>query len=348
MLIEDFVINAGAAKDKKRVAVCITDFDAGDPYSIILMYRQGGEPEWQRIDMRRIIVSATTNPELGYVAVSDEGDVYFLEQNEIPVEKISGMGIHSLDATGQGAATLITQSDSELIVAGQNGQVFVREGPDQWAPLTESKPSTDFEGDQHNPTALLKLPNGNMLIAGWVYPIQGDNSAAMKALRAGDIKTYTRLKREVARTQYGHLARVSEGQWQRIELPGDSNLYGIGLDPEDNKVIATGGFGAALKILQDDEIEILDVPETEKILSSVVRFGDKLLIAGETDIYVRQLGEANWQTFSSDGADFSSVFKLQAFDDTLWAIGGAAIYRYEGGSWEEITIPPELLTIEDR
>lgn len=348
MPIEDFAIYTGVAKDANRAVVCMTDLDAGDPYSIILMYHHGGEPKWQRIDMRRIMVSATVDPELGYISVSDEGDVYFLEQSEIPVEKVPGMGVHSTDATGRGAATLVTQSESGLIVVGQDGQIFLRKGHEQWISLSENSPSTDVEGDQHNPTALLELSDGSMLVAGWVYPVQGKNPAAMEALMAGNIETFSRLTVDSARIQYGHLAHFFEGQWQRIELPGDSNLYGIGLDPEDNRTILTGEFGAAFKMHQDDEIEVMDVPETAHILSSVVRFADKLLIAGETDIFARQLGETEWQTFPSDGADFSSVFKLQSFEDTLWAFGGEALYRYEGGRWDEIEIPPELLSIQDR
>ena len=129
---------------KDLVCVALTRPDAADPFSIVLIHEEGLTQPWTRVDVRRTIVSISTgrlDPDAQpcFVALSDEGDVYFLQDGGPAREKIPGAGIYSSDADGRGAvARIYGSSDEALLVIGQRGQVFRRNGPNNWRQLAPS------------------------------------------------------------------------------------------------------------------------------------------------------------------------------------------------------------------
>ncbi|MCO8144950.1 hypothetical protein NHN26_06895 [Rhodovulum tesquicola] len=340
-------IVAGDAGLPGTVCIALSRPDADEPYSMILIREEGLAQPWGRIDVDRAIVWITSGRYASgaapvYVALSDEGDVYFLDEEETRDEKIPGAGIFSDDAAGRGAVQRIYAHGDQFTVIGQNGQIYRRLGPGDWRALSESGPPPDAEGDILNATCWLGLSDGTSLVGGFVYPWGGDTTAAEAALEDGDIDSFVDLMFEDERDQFGVLFRVAGAQWTRIDLPTDAVIADLHDPGQGAGVLVAAGIGTALVLREGDEVDFLDGPDTDEDYVSLAAAEGGLLVAAETSIHPCSAARIDAPLRGPDEG-FGNILRIQQSDDALWAFDADDLFRLRRGAWERIEVPRAIL-----
>ena len=199
-------------------------------------------------------------------------------------EKVPGVGIYSTDANGRGAATKIRkEADGSLLIIGQQGQIFRREGPGRWIDLAPTPPPIEMAGDIVNPTAA-HIDGRGILLSGFIFPAQVPNPEALAARKAGDHQLYARLLRTGARLQHGCLYRLNAGTWQRIKLPTSVILYDM-LSRPNEVILIAGGRGTILSFEDDEEIAVLGGDETTEEMVSLCAMADEVLASSEAGLF---------------------------------------------------------------
>jgi hypothetical protein len=132
---------AAHALTEDRFCIALHEMESDDPFSIVLEYDGSFPQPWTRVEMRRNISSVVAAPDdmaadVICVAVSDEGDVYFLEITGLKSEKIPGAGLYSDDAQGLGAINGLALINNSLHAFGLGGQLYSRESQGKWHRLS--------------------------------------------------------------------------------------------------------------------------------------------------------------------------------------------------------------------
>jgi len=126
-----------AARARSHQEFCVAyggTLDADDPFTALLIHDGRADQPWSRIDVKRNIVSIADHAG-DFVALSDEGDVYWLREGDVRREKIPGAGVHSEDATGRGAMQALGIIGGRLAACGFGGQVYGRDAGGAWSPM---------------------------------------------------------------------------------------------------------------------------------------------------------------------------------------------------------------------
>ena len=235
-------LRAAHAVSRDRFCVAIHEMEVDDPFSIILEYDGSFPQPWTRVEVLRNVasVSAPANVSLGdrpYVAVSDEGDVFFLGEERIKTEKIRGAGIYSADADGSGAINGICHLEGRIYAFGFGGQIYFRDGQNVWVRL----PIDDGQAARRGCFAFIAGAQDFGTYAGGYLAAEFQLSPAelreeqLKAASTGDFakfqdlaKQIERLKQEqgVVRVPVGFLLAGEIGAMNRVEIGSEENSVG--------------------------------------------------------------------------------------------------------------------------
>jgi hypothetical protein len=354
-------INCAIAASRDQFCIALTELEYDDPFSAIISYDGRLRQPWGRTDVRREINSVCVMPDMApetpanYAALSNEGDVYLIGSTTLR-EKIHGAGIQSPDATGLGATFEIFIKNNSLWVTGANGQLYERNGPNNWLRLPfESSPnlSTEVTVDLSRSLDLdslgaLILGIGRQTASGstldtdqnlvgndswddWFAAIDTDASAA------GD-------------PDKGSLFHWNTNRIEHLEIPATKILNDI-YKSSNNEIWIVGYEGIILK--GNIEVGFSDVSfhgDHDKNLLSITEFGNRMVVASDYalhwfDGHILTPLKPKINPFIN--RNVPTPLKVQALDGVLFYFDYKhGVHRYDGENWEEIVIPPELLERE--
>lgn len=344
---------AAAARSRGAFCIAVVEPDADDPYSFILSYDAAFPQPWARADARRIINSITVAASpAAYAALSNEGDVYLLEAQRPVTERIPGAGTFSIDASGLGSATGITEIAGTLYVCGDASQLYRRDGPGAWSALGGAPlaPGPGFS------SLTLRVVAG--LSADSIY-VCGSAAPARRQLTAADYKEMEEAGKrgDAARIveimnstkdagvdyTYAGMAFFWNGSaWSRIALPDRHPLHDILIEAPD-KVWLTGFNGTILRGDAAGGFQNAGFHGDTETILSFTKFGDRYAAASDNALHWfngHNLSPLRPTTLTG----VATALKVQAIDDVLFYFDyNQGVHRFDGRVWEEIRIPPELL-----
>jgi hypothetical protein len=299
------------------IAAVPTQLDDEDPYSRFLLFQDTTDNLVGDVDIPRTVVSVCGYASGGkdediFVALSNEGDVYFLVEDVFD-EKIPGAGVLSEDAEDLGSTLSIRHRAGVLYVCGDGSQVYVRTRKNDWTRLCErgidGMPDNFFE-------AIDALSPGKIAVGG-----------------------YTRGRpKQAAR---GCLYLYDKGRWQPAELPNDQYIHDI-VFIDQSRLVAVGGGGT---IVAGSGPTSLEDASIEGLLEKLVRVrldGSKLYVLGETAVFVLDLKPALVETIVLP-AGYSSPKNIEVAKGVIWYFDRQGLARYEADAWTLMPVAPDLL-----
>ncbi|MEM9496435.1 MAG: hypothetical protein AAGA28_00825 [Pseudomonadota bacterium] len=310
---------------------------------------EDGEPSWSDGVLPRSIKSLhSADRDEGplYAALSDEGDVYFME-GDIAVERIEGAGIHSDDAIGLGAMDFLTVIDGQLYACGDGAQIYHRTGPDAWTTLSTKNRADQINNMFHS--VIRKPGTTDLLVAcGFSRTIYREASpeelAELDQMRASSPRAEYRNKLRAYTGKQspaqGCLYIGNDAGWQSLELPDGNYLHDIAALSGDS-FIAVGSAGVIVSGSGPDDLENRSLDGVMEKFKSVCVDGDRILILGETAIQVLNTEFEEAQSILlPDGVGKAN--RMDVVDGVIWFFGYEGVARYKDATWDIIEIPPWL------
>ncbi len=360
-----------AAATRSRGHFCVSIFERGDedPYSFIFVYDDAYPQPWARIDVPRVIndlIDAKHQAAVPiFVALSNEGDVYFLENDGPRREKIPGAGLFSDDAkySGKllGRLRCIDEIGGLIHVAGASSQFYRRGYDGEWSNLglDTLKPDEGFNDIFLSPIA------GNDLNSVFVAGVtarkqrqltQKDKEDLINAEIVGDLKRYNEIydsKKDpnLEYTNQGRFYHFDGTNWVIAAVTraqkfsngsSPSSIADIFIETPD-RVWAVGHNGVIMVGNARDGFKDVSFKGDDENLLSITKFRDRYVIASDNALHWfngHNLSPLRPTTISG----VATPLKVQAVNDVLYYFDyRQGIHRFDGENWQQIPIPPELL-----
>lgn len=339
---------ASHAISRTFIAFSVGELDDENPFSSILIFREESELRWGFVDVPRTIVSITSMPgnaksEEIFVAMSNEGDVYFLE-GDVRNEKIPGAGVLSDDAVGRGSMTRIRHLKDRLFACGRGSQVYRRDEPDGWIRIGEGP----LPGDEVCAFEDIEILAGGAIVLCGATDVKyrqpsPDELRELERIKAeGPNSRFLRYRQEVRRMEHGVvgcLAFWRNNAWSFSELPTGQDLRA--LKARDPDVIAVGDGGTMLLAADPETLEDLSQLGLTETFRAVRLHGGKIYVLGDDSIWIFK------RDFSNDGAIglpelLTNPQSFDVVDGAIWYFDYDGIARYSSDRWEIFDIPAEL------
>ena len=355
-------IYAAIAAAPDRFCVAIHEMDVDDPFSIIIEYDGAFAQPWSRTEVRRNVFGVTARPDSEhgsrpYVAISDEGAVFFLDEGGVRTEKIRGAGVYSADADGSGAMSGLALVDGVLHAYGAGGQLY-RRGATDWERLPIGDPKAAKRGAF---AFLLPIGEQSALLGGavaaesWTTP-EDIQRARMEAAASGDFERFQELSQEaerwadgqgVARVPSGLLLNGRGGDWRAVDINTEQILTAAFAEtPEQVWIVGTGGLmlvGNTGSGFSDQSF----VGDRDQNLVSITRFAQKTIVASDYSLHTfdgHLLSSLKPVLDPSVNSGTPTPFKVQVAGDAMFYFDYKhGVLRWDGEIWDEIPIPDELL-----
>lgn len=343
-------ILAGHALSEGHAAVAIGELTDENPFSTLLIYNEGGRLTWGHVDVRRTLVSIascrgnTSQAEI-FVAMSNEGDVYFAE-GSAPREKIPGAGTLSDDAMGLGSMTRLRNLGGRLYACGHGAQIYVRNAPKDWSRLADK--NVAGLGNLRFLGLDMQSGNSSLVVCGYTDLVPRTVTAAQEAeiqsaRQRGDLATYRRMLRESripeARPK-GCLYFQTPKGWVAAELPNRQYLRDV-LSLPDGRVVAVGSGGVIVAGRLPDELEDASDPGLMETLSVVATRKSEVLVLGDSAIHSFSRDFSYAGSLATPGEIGEPISLSLCGPDALWCFGRKGMARHRDDRWDVVAIPPE-------
>jgi hypothetical protein len=353
-------LRAAYALSSSRFCVAIHEMQVDDPFSIVLEYNGAFSQPWTRTEMRRNIagINAQSGPngdDRPFIAISDEGDVYFLRE-EVALEKIPGAGLYSTDSLGRGPLRGIAIVRGQLHAFGEGGQLYRR--ADAWEPLLIADSTVARSGRLEmirEGGSGVAYAVGTLVPQFWETPADIEE-AQLKAAQEGDLELFEKLAQKAEQmasdagtggVATGFMLRGDEDTWTKVDVATQAELRSVFVERSD-LVWAVGTNGA---ILGGDPARRLEdrsfAGDREFDHVDVTSYGGQPLIA--SDYMLHRFDGHILSPFrpSLDPGINGGVphpLAVEAFgSDLVYFDRKHGIHLFDGRSWREIEIPPSLL-----
>jgi len=259
-----FLPVAFAAFSRDIFAIAYSPSTMGSPKSFVLSHDGRLAQPWGRVDMKRDIYALLPDPAreagAGFVALSNEGDIYEVGAEGAPVTTLPDAGL-----TGRGGTFRLANAGDTVMVLGRGNQVWARDEAGAWQELAPD--ITPPEG--YGPptwTDALGLADGTLLLAGNAkMPERRDRFADMppppvtdRPLTPAEQAAYQQVLQSYFLTQnaeratrfpmetLGFIARRTEQGWDLAETVQKGAIYGLAQAP-DGAIWAVGDAGQILR-----------------------------------------------------------------------------------------------------
>ena len=355
-------LRLNAAHATGRNAFCVS-FDEGDPddqFSIVLSYDGRYPQPWSRVNVPRHVCSIVDRVVDGrsvYVAMSDEGDVYFLNDDETVHEKIPGSGLYSPDARDYGAMSVLLPFGEEMVALGYASQAYVRDGEGSWAWLTEGgiRVESDFLG--FDCIAAAEAGESSFIATGSARRVierMSDEIGELieEAGWKGDLDELNRLydslgadtKPDAPQTHH-----YVSGIWRRLAMPRDVPLRGAFAESE-RRIWLVGLEGAIFLGNPQDGFRDVAFRGNTDDLYSITRFRTEMILTSGYGLHRfdgHLLSDLKPKLDPKINAGVPTPLKVQTTDDVMFYFDTKhGVCRWDGAVWDWIEIPPELLERE--
>lgn len=342
-------VHSGHAFSQDKFAIAVGELEDDDPSTMLLIYDETFEGLWGAVELPRIVLSVHSMPSENhgrpiYVAMSDEGDVYFIE-GDVPVEKIPGAGVRSEDAQGYGPMNMIRCVGDTLYACGLNGQVYRRPKGGPWERLA----AVGMSGmDEAHLSAVAAHPDGTVCTVGFgeqLYrtPTPSEQAELDAARKAGD----RALRREL-RARYrpmlappGPRAYLSGAEgWRRVELDSNGKLEDVAAEAEE-AFLAVGSMGFAVVFDDPETAKDLAFDDSPRHLHAVRTHDGKSYVLADREIRVLDAAHSLNESIPLPD-ELTRPHQIDVVEGALWLFDHAGVARYTDGSWQRIEIPEVL------
>jgi hypothetical protein len=361
-------LTAAFAIDEYTFCAAFSEAEYDDMYSYVLIYEGRFPQPWSRFDIPRIIDSIAGwrggDGKPVFSVKSDEGDVYTLAAGREPEhEKIVGAGVYSEDATELGYTNRIMTLGDSLFVTGYHSQLY-RKTKSDWAWFHREKlPQPSATYDYMVFGALAGKIESDMYLAVTLSPTSTNRKLTEEeeeemdrlfiAGRDDEANAIATAAEGPSRVLEGRLYHWDGNEWRIVATPRSGKYYpepatlsDIFIEAED-KVWAVGGNGVIL--LGNARYGFRDVSfkGNSETLRSITRFKDRMVIASDYALHWFDrhiLSPLRPVLDPSINGNIPNPVKVQAVDDILYYFDSKhGVHTFDGDSWTEIEIPPELL-----
>ncbi len=297
--------------------------DIHDPYerfTRVWRWYRDTPTYWHYIDLpwRTISVTAFV-PESGDLwwtcTLSEEGEVSFQGRDGVSSEKIPGAGVFSSDSQGWGYMSDLQQIGDHLYACGFNGQVYRRNGPNNWVHMDKGilQPKEMVDGN-YSPAVINGPHERAIYLAGCIqqpyYPVRA-------SFWDGSI-------------------------WRDLVLPEVADrITAIHVESE-SRIWMCGENGTLLLGNAVDGFKSLSTTDDNQLFLSICGYKGKIYLGTLQGPYCYdparpQAGITKVKTgLSPELIDGNIVDKAQ---NVLWSIGNKDIARFDGKSWSRIHHP---------
>jgi len=347
----DFTIRAGYAAKKDNFCVALHSMDDEDPYSIILVYDHSREHPWNRIDVNRNIYDISyLTPEKKFTAMTDEGEIYFIDPNgEVSQEKIKGAGLNAPHSEGRGATMKIRAVDNTLYVVGFGDQFFKRTAKDEWALIELPKLDGNFEDVDYFDVNGTNIDD--LYVVGIANPPDNIEEGSeliglsAKARLAGDVELADKLwEQSYDRDEesIGVAFHFNGDEWEEADLY-ESEVNTIYTASSKKAFFGTKNSGIYFGN-NDDGYDDID---TAKNIRSITKLGKKIIFIAGSGLFTfvdKEDTEVKPLKIKTPKGKAPLPLKIQAVDGVLICFDfNLGVYMWDGDkTWANIPIPEEL------
>ena len=307
-----------------RAAVCLSGaidaFDPTEPYSRLFILNERAPHLWTFNEHDFLIPSLCTwrdpaTPDRRvFAALGEDGQVVLLFP-ELIHERILGAGLHHESAAGYGYLNDIQQIGGHLYACGFSGQVYRRDGPDNWV---------------HVDDGLLQPPE----IRGGEYFAQVINGPHEQAIYlAGSIN----VEGYPARADYWNGDR-----WSSITLPATAGRITNMFIESPARIWMCGDNGTVLLGNAQDGFRSMTALGNTDLLLSITRFQDAMYVGSNVGLFrfdPDKPGSVLRRVRTGLSPELVDANVAQAADDVLWSIGPKDIARFDGSQWQRFHHP---------
>ncbi len=356
----DEIMRLTAAHAMGRDAFCVSfgADDPGEPYSIILSYDGRFPQPWTRVDVSRRICSIISHTSLGndviYVAMSDEGDVYFLAEDQTIHEKIPGAGIYSPDSADLGAMSALLPYGDRIVGIGAGSQAYLRHGADDWVQIGTTGIDLDGGALSHDFLGGAVLHEATLMTFGMaIVRTQQMSDEMLERVSAagarGDMGEVNRIFDQIGAQQLPDQPQVHQyrGQsWSQLTMPREVPLRDMFVE-NDQRVWIVGLEGAIF--VGNPAAGFADVSfHGDRIdLYAITKFREEMIVASGYSLHRFDghiLSPLKPILDPSINNGIPTPLGLQAIDEVMFYFDYKhGVCRWDGETWDWIDIPQELL-----
>jgi hypothetical protein len=364
-------LDGAVALAKDTFCVVLSGKDYEDMYSYILVHEGRLEQPWSRSDVPRKIdglagkIGVDGRPVI--YALSDEGDVYTLPMGQNSSHrKIDGAGVYSDDATGLGYVNSITLIDEALFVTGYHSQLYrLSDTGMGWfhkEKLPQAPETYDYLifGDLNGPSESDLYMNVTYSPASTNRELTEDEEEEMGRLylagRNEEAAAIRRASEGVSRVTEGRLYHWNGHEWRVVAKPRSGKHYAEPASLTDvfveakDKVWVVGKNGVILLGNAEHGFQDVSFKGNDENLRSITKFKDRMVIASDYALHWfdgHLLTPLRPSLDPSINRNIPNPVKVQAVEDILYYFDSKhGVHTFDGDSWTEIEIPPELLERE--
>ncbi len=329
--------------------------DDENPLSSILLFKAGAPVPWGFVEVPRTIVSITSfsrDPHSGavFVAMSNEGDVYFVE-GDVPFEKIPGAGVLSDDAGGLGSMRTIRNLAGVLYACGYGSQAYRRAADGRWDPVIPPSLSGLAKIDL---SGMALARDGALAVCGatqltYRTPTAEEMSTLERYKAEGPNSRFLKYRREIMRVEKwvaGNISFLDSAGWSIVDLGTRNKLNDI-CRSADGGVIAVGQAGVMFSVAPNGDVLDVSSDGIMQAYSAVRCHGSSIYVLGEDSIFEFAADMSLVQSISLP-PNLTSPLSFDVFDDAIayFDHSGAAIYADR--SWTAVNIPDDLRQLTGR
>lgn len=333
------------------------------PAARVFQYEHGNQPgeQWFVSDFElsvqdiAVIEETDISPDrLRFFALlGAEGDIAYLSRPDRHQERIEGAGTANPDSKFYGQVLNLKQIGKRLYVIGVGGQIYVREGRDDWRMLTDSLLFDPEAENKRTPD-----PEPEFLSEEWM-----------------EWTTYTALNPASCNIVFHDIAGLSEDAiyicgevgpgtkpvlcyWdgevlEELRLPvEEAALTGIHVENRDSVWIC-GREGVLLHGSRARGFNPVNADTRLNLFHGFTQWRDSLLMPATVrpgGLWQLDLQSNTVSRFeprlprlnrldSNPGYALGGPFFVQAFGDVIWAVASKDIFRFDGERWERIKHP---------
>jgi hypothetical protein len=296
-------------------------YESNEPYSRVITYDEQDEHLWSFHAEDHIVVGVIVwkSPSDGlryFATLSNEGHLAFTDE-DAHLEKIPGAGLSSPDSAGWGYMSALHQIGDHLYACGGAGQVYKREGPNQWVHMDEG---------------LLQPPDVRERIL--PRAIKGPHEQAIYVVGA------------TAAEGLPPFAAFWNGQlWRHLSLPKVAErLTDIFVETE-SRIWLCGANGTLLLGNAKDGFRSLSTVNDNQLFSAVHLFGGKAYLASNLGLFVYDPAtpaSGIRKVVTGLVPELQDANVVDSADGVLWSIGPKDIARFDGVRWERIHHPDNV------
>ena len=289
-----------------------------EKYSRVITYDEQDEHIWSFHEEDQVVVAILrwtnrTDDQDCFVTLSEEGDLAYMDADDHS-EKIPGAGVWSEDAEKWGYMSALKQIGEHLYACGGAGQVYKRQGPDDWVHMDEG---------------ILQSPD----VSERLLPLAIDGSNETDIYLAGSIS---------ASGLPPFVFHWNDSVWRKLPLPESAERITNIYVESEQRIWMCGANGTLLLGNAQDGFRNLSSVEDNQLFLSLCKFQDKIYLGSNLGLFVYDPADPITgirKVLTGLTPELQDANIVDSVDDVLWSIGPKDITRFDGAKWERIHHP---------